>query len=432
MTPEMYLFLLQIRYLEVLNEGDPLTKADDTLEEYAQIFVEGANIYIDGQIVLDENKRPVTTNAIDGAFSINVPIGNHYITVKKDGHEFEFNGRFPQASTNPDDNFAEFFENRENQVVFIDKTRVTVVGRVVGGAVEAQKVIGFGENGLVEKSITDADEIEKTIAISSKNNIGVAAITLGYKPSGSEVTPYTKANFKTNSESGEYRVSLLPLDYELKASDLILSGSNPISILSAGTTETFNFSKAVASTIPSYENEDGSIETGSPYHYVKSFTYRSTPVLKVVEQTSDKFVTVDGVNISIQESSYVKMYSQFAPYKLVLNRFERYLNYDTNNAPIEDLIPVIDGELIKTNNLALANSETIEVDPDDASILTYTFKAGLPNITPPFKLSISLEYRIGGKNYPVEDYIKDGVIFGGQSDGSTRYTRYYFKRPSGF
>lgn len=404
-----------------LNEGDPLTKADDTLEEYAQIFVEGANIYIDGQIVLDENKRPVTTNAIDGAFSINVPIGNHYITVKKDGHEFEFNGRFPQASTNPDDNFAEFFENRENQVVFIDKTRVTVVGRVVGGAVEAQKVIGFGENGLVEKSITDADEIEKTIAISSKNNIGVAAITLGYKPSGSEVTPYTKANFKTNSESGEYRVSLLPLDYELKASDLILSGSNPISILSAGTTETFNFSKAVASTIPSYENEDGSIETGSPYHYVKSFTYRSTPVLKVVEQTSDKFVTVDGVNISIQESSYVKMYSQFAPYKLVLNRFERYLNYDTNNAPIEDLIPVIDGELIKTNNLALANSETIEVDPDDASILTYTFKAGLPNITPPFKLSISLEYRIGGKNYPVEDYIKDGVIFGGQSDGSQTF-----------
>jgi hypothetical protein len=29
-----------------------------------------------------------------GYFDISVPIGNHYITVKKDGHEFTYNGRF--------------------------------------------------------------------------------------------------------------------------------------------------------------------------------------------------------------------------------------------------------------------------------------------------------------------------------------------------
>jgi hypothetical protein len=396
---------------------DASLKENDYLERYAKIFSEGVNIYIDGNIVLDDNNTPVVTD-VEGEFDISVPIGNHYITLKKDGHQFAYNSRFPEASGT----FEEFFEDANEAVVFIDETRVTVVGRVVGGSVQSQKVIGFGENGLVEKSITDANEVEKTIAISSKNNIGVAAMTLGYKPPGSEVTPYTKTNFETNSESGEYRVSLLPLDYKLKASDLIISeGYKNLRILNADTEEPFNFSKAVASIIPSYENEDGSIETGFPYHYVKSFTYRSTPVLKVVEQTSDKFVTVDGVNISIQERSNLKMYSQFAPYKLVLNRFERYLNYDTNNDPIEDLIPVIDGELVINNNLVLANSETIEVDPDDGSILTYTFKAGLPNISPPFKLSSSLQYRIDGKNYPVEDYIKDGVIFGGQSDGSQTF-----------
>ncbi|PKH66898.1 laminin G [Flavobacterium sp. ALD4] len=394
---------------------DDALKDDDYLELYADIASEGVNIYIDGNIVLGENNIPVVSDE-QGYFDVSVPIGNHYITLKKDGHTFVYNSRFP-AETGT---FKEFFEDSNEQVIFIDDTRVTVVGRVVGGSVEAAKVIGFGENGLFEKTITDTNGDPKTITISSKNNIGVADITLGYKAGGAAVIPSTKVYFPTtNSESGEYRVALLPLDYELLPNDIIISNNLAnISILDGA--EPFNFSEAVDVTTPKFEYDDGTFETGTPYHYAKSFTYRSTPVLKVVEQTSDKTVEIDGIKISTGGFDF-PVYSQFKEYKVVLNRFERYTNYD-DNSEVEDLVPVIDGELLANNNLALADSETIEVDPNDGSILTYTFKGGLPANSYPFTKESTLRYRINSDDYPVENYKDTGIILGGESDGTRTFT----------
>ncbi len=78
------------------------------LDEYAVIGLEGAYVYIDDQLVLDENNLPKETDS-DGKFTINVPIGNHAIQVKKQGHTFLFNGRYPEASEDEDKNYLEFF-----------------------------------------------------------------------------------------------------------------------------------------------------------------------------------------------------------------------------------------------------------------------------------------------------------------------------------
>jgi hypothetical protein len=67
----------------------------------------------------------------------------------------------------------------------------------------------------------------------------------------------------------------------------------------------------------------------------------------------------------------------------VLSRFERYTNNDVTNNPVVVQVPVSDGELIVNNNLAF-NSETVVVDPNDSSKLTYNFKGGLPSVAPPF------------------------------------------------
>ncbi|MDO7171829.1 LamG-like jellyroll fold domain-containing protein [Mariniflexile sp. AS56] len=397
----------------------PADESDDFIERYARIASEGVNVYIDGNIVLDENNIPVVSDA-EGIFDISVPIGKHYITLKKNGHVFAHNSRFPAESGT----FKEFFEDSNEAVVFVDSTRVTLVGRVVGGTVEAEKVIGFGENGLFEKSITDADEVSKTITISSKNNIGVADITLGYKPGGAPVTENSTFNFKTNSASGEYRVSLLPLNYELQASNINITSAKdyPITIIEAGVTEEVKVSNAVGFTTPLFEYEDGNSETGMPYHFEKSFTYRSTPILKVVEQTSDLEIDLDGIKISTEGFEYL-VYSQFKEYKVILNRFERYINYD--DGELEDLVPVVEGQLLINNNLALKNvadkSETSMVDDMDGSILTYTFFAGLPAISAPFTLSSSLQYRINGIDYDVENYKDIGIVLGGNSDGSQTF-----------
>lgn len=399
------------------NNGTPTDTTDDYLDRYASIKTQGANVYIDGNIVLDENSMPVVSDE-NGYFDISVPIGNHYISVKKDGHAFTYNGRFPAASGST----REFFEDANEAVVFVNNTRVTVIGKVVGGSIEAAKKTGFGEDGLKTVAVKDVSGNTKTIDVSTRNNIGVAAFTLGYAPAGSAVTQYTRTSFNTNITSGEYRVSLLPLQYELKAENVTISKNTTIALIKAGTSETLNFSKVEATTKPTFTYTDNKIEKkleGKPYHYEKSFVYRSTPVLKVTEQTSDKKIVVNGTSIETTDFA-TPVYTQFSSYNIVLNRFERYTNKDSS-PDVEVKVPVSDGELIATNNLALIDSGNLVVDPNDESKLTYTFKGGLPSIAPPFTITSSLKYRINEVDYDVEGYNPTGIILGGKSDGSQTF-----------
>lgn len=392
--------------------GTPNDKSDDYLDRYASIYTAGANVYIDGNIVLDANNIPVVTDD-NGYFDISVPIGKHYITIKKDGHQFNYNGRFPAATSE----FKEFFEDSNEPVYFVDNTKVTVVGKVVGGSVEAEKPIGFGGLGVVTKTIVDAG-ITKNLEVSAKNNIGKADFTLGYAPVGANVTPYTKFTYTTNTTSGEYRVAVLPLKYNLEANDLVVKSNTNISLLKAGTTETFDFSEIPVAKTPEFKYKENNVDktlTGTPYHYEKSFTYRSTPVLQVIEQTSDKTIDVAGTQISTQDFAK-PIYSQFATYKIVMNRFERYTNNDSGTAEVK--VPVTDGELVKTNNLALPDSETITAD---GSTLTYAFKGGIPSITPPFEIKSTLKYRLNEVDYPVENFNDTGIILGGKADGSQTF-----------
>ncbi len=405
---------------------------EDRLERYARIPVAGANIYIDGNIVLDENNVPVESDD-EGNFDISVPIGNHFIRVAKAGHDFTFEGRFP-AETGT---FKEFFEDAQEQVVFIDKTRVTAVGRVVGGSVEAQKPIGFGENGLFEVPYS-APSGNTTLRVSSKNNIGVANITLDYAPVGANVTPYTQFNFKTNEESGEYRIDVLPLNYEIVGvTGLQITSNSNInsSIIPSGNKESVNFSTIPSGTIPEFALPDNEIIYGTAYQHEKSFIYRSTPVLKVVEQTSDDTIDINatpldasddidisgGLSLASDPNVKYPVYTQFEDYRIVLNTFERYENFDGADV-LEDIVPIVDGELKVTNNLAFSGTEEVTTDPNDDSRITYTFKAGLPSISSPFTKTIDIKYRINGQDNPAEDYNPEGIILGIISDGSQTFT----------
>ena len=415
-------------YWETINDGKIskgqywYNEEEKRYERYATIYSKNVNVYVDGNIVLDENNAPVVTDA-EGFFDIQVPIGNHYITVKKDGHEFNYNGRFPatpeEGSTNT--GLFEFFEDSNESVIFIDSTRVTVVGKVVGGSVEAAKPIGFGDQGLYEKDVIIEGEPE-TLTISSKNNIGVADLLLGYIPPGSGETATsqreTEFNFETNSETGEFRVSVMPLKYELnELGGLKIRNNTTISILDA--TETIDISTVPELSLPEFEYPDGTFEFGEPYHFEKSFTYRTTPILKVLEQTSDRDVDINGTKISTQGFEF-PIYSQFGNYQIVLQSFERYINKDSGT-DVESIVPIIDGELKPNNNLALEGSENSERDPNNESIVIYKFKGGMPRISPPFVRKLNLEYRINEIDYEAENYLKEGIILGGQSDGSQTF-----------
>ena len=171
------------------DNGTPDVDDDNYLEEYVNIPSEGVNIYIDNQIVLDANNEPIVSDS-EGEFIIKVPIGNHFISIRKNGHEFAYSGRFPADDIPDDDNLEEFFQDSEEFVTFIDQTKVTVVGRVVGGAVESAKTIGFGDIESVERILTDSNGFQlPPEVVTSVNNIGKAAISFGYTPTGGITGP---------------------------------------------------------------------------------------------------------------------------------------------------------------------------------------------------------------------------------------------------
>ncbi len=396
------------------------------LLETPKVFVAGANVYIDGNIVLDKDNRPVLTDQ-EGFFSIKVPIGNHYIEIKSDKHEFTHAGRFPSARADGNDLF-DFFEHQQSTVTFLDTTKVSLVGRVVGGTIESAKPIGFGFAGIVSETYNVGTPEEEKVSISSINNIGQANIKLSYLPFGG--TPgigELEHIITTNPETGEYKASLLPINYTIDQSTGI-SVVNNAAIQLLQVNESVNLSTPTDPVISDYINADSIQVFSEPYHFVKSFTYRSTAVLNVISQSSDIEVLViqDDVNGNPQEVSIstegfqYPVYTQFSPYAIVFETFEEYLNLDAADT-VFDQVPIVDGEFIITNNLALAGSETLNVNKTNASISTYIFKAGLPSISSPFTRTIDIKYRVNGQDFNARNYNPEGIILGGQSDGSQTF-----------
>ena len=140
--------------------------------------VEGVNFYIDGNIC-SKDGDVISTNS-EGEFTISVPIGDHFIMVKKNGHVFADFGRYP---ADPNDVGTRMTFNREiKNLEFVDQTLVNFSGRVVGGNIQGDNAVGFGL---------------------SKNNIGVAELVLtpfnpNYRMNVVKVVSGTTYSYETN------------------------------------------------------------------------------------------------------------------------------------------------------------------------------------------------------------------------------------------
>jgi len=428
------------------DNGTPDDDNDNYLEEYVNIPSEGVNIYIDNQIVLDANNEPIVSDS-EGEFIIKVPIGNHFISIRKNGHEFAYSGRFPADDIPDDDNLEEFFQDSEEFVTFIDQTKVTVVGRVVGGAVESAKTIGFGDIESVERILTDSNGFQlPPEVVTSVNNIGKAAISFGYTPTGSITGPQleTRAIDTTNIFTGEYRKILLPLQYSLSTADVQITSNPTLEIIPVGKTELADFSKIETPIIPSYEYADGQTITGRPYTYNRDFNYVSDPILRVLEQTAEtELEKADGTTISLddvklkndsQEDESVLIYRQFQTYSIQMKRYQEYINKDANiDDDIDDIlyfeVPITDGELAITNNLALDDSGSILVSERDPSIINYTFRAGEPVINGSTQ-TINIQYRVNNIDTNANGYIGKGIILGGISNDNQEFITWAPETPA--
>ena len=401
----------------------------DSLRRYAVIPVPGANVNIDNVIAMDANNSPVVTD-INGYFTIQVPIGDHAISVFKSGHEFDSEGRYPARTSSVvngnrviTNTYLNFFQDQIEPITFIDTTKVTVIGRVVGGTAQADQTIGFGQNGKQTYTYKDAEGVTKTEDYTSTNNIGVARLTMGYIPVGSSsVTPEYRTSFETNAASGEFRVKLLPLLYTLSQNDLVFkSGKNPGNVPLLSADRQINFTTIGAFKTPTYNRAN--LE-GAPYQEILKFTYMASPTFRVVSQSSESTIVSGDKTYTIANDQLIPIYNQFGNYQVEVEGLESYYNYDNSlTNPVVSTVPVSGGEIIATNNLALENSESVETSKTNPSILVYSFRGGMPNTDAAagYKRTIDLKYRLNGTDYTLTNYRKEGIILGGESDGTQSF-----------
>lgn len=369
---------------------------------------EGIRIKVDGDLVV-YNGDPVTTNN-SGQFDIQVPVGNHIITLEKEGHVFSA-GRFPSSGTY---NFQGVVPN----IQFRDSTFIKVVGRAVGGAIEAAKKPGLGL---------------------SVNNIGKTRVTfksqLGNGCSTVSVT--------TNDTTGEYVAYLPPLIYTIDTAYVL---TNPV--LKFGTQSVLDLTRMVnrqsvydTTYVPS-SGMVSKIDSVS-FHTRRDFIYYTTPQISISRKfnrtpTDSAFIgelalAIDSVNsipITPVNPFTYPVFKQYKEYYAKIFAYDEYENRDRFPSTVRK-VP-LDGVLLIVNDLTSSELKNTSVDVTDG-FGEYAFRVALPSLDASTEFTKTMQATFfttanigtrnvnwlpgpGGTNYKA-------IVFGGKTRGSNFITK---------
>ena len=407
--------------------------------------VEGVQFYVDGQICAKEGE-PITTD-INGEYEISVPIGEHYITVAKQGHEFANEGRYPADpnKTGLTVNYNDAVSNLD----FEDVTLVTVAGRVTGGKIEEEKPLGFGQsvNNIGQATITlgiDGYRLNvvrnvsgTTVSYDSNpDNLTVSSPTTDVQSTayrqGGDADAVKKIVIKTDPQTGEFAALLPPIDYRVESIAIesnqqivfdnlpTLYASDPTQTetdsltLEDGTKKEFEY---VAKLIQSYYT-DPVLEVTQKGRTDGSFGERTyTYSDKVTPETKVDLYTVDDQGAVSYTFGY-PLFKQQNTYIFNVRGYETYVNND-GESPVTYEVPLRDVEVTFTNQMGTGQQVVInpeltaeddargdlgETAPDQVTLdengeAQYEWMAGLPNITSPYTLSLAATFVQNDKTY---------------------------------
>ena len=402
------------------------------------IPVEGAYIYVDGYVA-SKDGEPVMTD-LNGEYKVDVPIGDHFIQVKKNGHVFVGGGRFP---ADPLGVGARYTFEKEERYNFIDSTLVTVAGRVAGGSVEEKKSLGFGlgkanmGKALLTLSFPKSDSqfinAEKkenqtsTEYLISEKQRNFTALNKGGKAyvNGNE----NVVTIETDSTTGEFAVMLPPISYTVTSIN-IPTNSKAI----------FDKGKPLDASLPEIVYTD-SIETEDGMRYFEYVAgikaiYRTIPTFTITENEDGSFGMDSAlVQIDKEHTEKIALYNKDAatgsidyvfgyPIYQMLNRYsydlyacEIYENYDnsatnpeTDEVPLSGISVTFKNPMAATTSVNLTTGEAVEIvdetfELNDEGKATYNFIAGMPNISADdeYTRNINVGYSVNGKTYTWRD-----------------------------
>lgn len=357
--------------------------------------VPGAGLKVDGLPVIVNGQQAVTDAS--GTFSISVPIGNHFVSIEKYGHDME-SGRYPAVGTHN-------FQASVSGVSFIDSTTVKLVGRVVGGKVEADKAPGMGR---------------------SINNIGKAKIRFVTPLTGS---PCYVKTITTNSVTGEYIVRIPPMSYKVDSA-FVLTNSVVISKSNlSNTNQVLDLTSVYTTTtdVDTLRDNLGGVLSIDSIKYNKKldFIYRTQPEINVLTINNEKLhgedtLYANGVKVPLRPSfspgNYGwgpfdwPIYLQGKVYGLKIHANEVYTNTDNG---LKDTVE-LSGEIHLTNQLVDG------VDPNSNFNFTngygtYTFTCGSPNLTtisgsPDISYTKDIQIAVVPDGAPTVNWLPNNII----------------------
>ncbi|HKM94777.1 MAG TPA: LamG-like jellyroll fold domain-containing protein [Prolixibacteraceae bacterium] len=417
--------------------------------------VDSAYIYIDGSIASKDGK-PVLSNT-QGEFTVDVPIGNHFIEVQKQGHTFANNGRFPLDPKNIGTKYN--FQEDMSGFVFTDQTTARLMGRVVGGEIQNTKPLGFGlSNANIGKAIVTLQAVNDTYKLSISPNDSTTTGVIGGKESITKFKKYSAdvrnvIEIETNAETGEFLAVLPPIpynvigvktaDFEDGAGDLVID---------------FDYSKT---TIKMNTIQAQKVEYTDSTNKVHSFAYHDSlkitkynePTITVKDKSATKGAFGDSVyiyrNFTTSTFDSIKLYTimpngsvQYtlnypvftqdkSKYAWEVSAFEEYRNTDGEDV-IFDNVPLAGETINITNGLAsnqvifeyneatgevgeqisqTASESAITLDAEGKR--NFKFNTGLPNLSGDNLLAVKLTLNKNGENFVWNNGLPDGVDFKG-------------------
>lgn len=425
--------------------------------------VQGCNLYIDGNACSKEGELIETDEF--GRFEISVPIGDHHITVEKNGHTFVSGGRYPSGI---DTKFT--FDKPVSNLTFYDNTLVNIAGRVVGGDIEGNQKLGFALSknniGVAQLVLTPTNDIYSLNAVKKVNGT-----VISYE-NNSEQLPAASATGKINSTSwrgsgdnagriyintdattGEFSAMVPPLVYNISA-PIVLATNETV-----GNTGLIDVSNPLVTESDTLVNENGAEQI---FEYCAKYNsiYHSAPDFTVVQNGLDngKFgithidLTDEAGDFTVElikDGEYVydkPFFIQGDPYTFKLKGFELYTNYDngdevTTTVPLKDCIVTISNALSDGQPVLMELEEGSEEDIQVGDVVdlaqnqlqldengegTYRWWAGYANITAPYSRTISMTYEVGGQvnTWKIDgnDFI-EGVILGSLPTGCNFVTQ---------
>lgn len=396
------------------------------------IPVKDVYIKVDG-ITSSKDGQPVMTNS-KGEFSVDVPIGKHFVSISLNGHTFEKEGRYPEDSNNTGERVD--FNSEVKGLTFYDNTLVTVAGRVAGGDIEYEKPLGLNQgNANIGKAVMtlelenadagylNAKETKTTTVSYSINDVDRTFETA----SGSAKVPANEnyIEVETNPVTGEFVAQLPPLRYKVTSVEIpaqknditftnlpVVDATNPNLIYTDSATindEVKKFAYVGSAKIKHKEpatfivkeNEDGSF--GIKDYTVKDVSGKEHKV-NVYE------VNEDG---TIDYKFGHPVYEEMATHTYHISASERYINKDSGE-PVVDEVPLAGKKVTVKNPFATTakivctngnsqyprgsvyemESNTFELD--SLGLGEYEFTVGYPNIQEPYTRGLTITYNNNG------------------------------------